>query len=410
MNLKYFLQKKWIPIFITSFIIILYLIFHFIVVNFLERELTTLIFILILILVLFPLREFLTSFTLLDFNWDYLMDSEFHHFEFLAKFFTLENLIYRITPELMVWLKINECRLFILNSDKKNYIMYLYNRGKIENIHIIPKKKIFYLTKTIKKYHNIITRNDPFLLEEEKKMLEKFNTYIVVPFYHLSRLMGFISFHNPTENRFAIRALELYATKAAFLIHDEILKKRIQNITKFEEEIKISEKIRNMLQSYTPPNVPNYNIQIPKIQSASIIEFANFNQVYYGIILSIPKVNGISGMILSGKLGYIFAYFQHHKNSFKISKFLEFLKTHKEFTIENYPVEILILEFDPEKNYVILYCENPEHYNIKYKNKIVKFSYYYRLYVQPDENYSVFYKEFLLMNFSYQGIKYATIH
>ncbi|MFN3605247.1 MAG: hypothetical protein ACK4UJ_11120 [Leptonema sp. (in: bacteria)] len=403
MDFNFFIRKYWVNLFITTLIILNYLIFHFFLSSFLEKEISLSLFFFLVVLILFPLRELLLSYAFIDFNWDYLIDSEFHHFEFLAKFFTLENLIYRVTPELMIWLKITECRLFILNSDKKSYIMYLFNKGKVENVHLIPKRKIYYLTKIFKKYHNIITRKDNFLEIDERRIFEKFNVYIVVPFYHLNRLMGFISFHNETKNQYVNRALELYATKAAFLIHDEILRKRIQNISKFEEEIKIAEKIRKMLQSSTPPKIPNYSIEIQKIQTATIIEFFEFNGIYFSIILSIPKVNGVSGMILSGKLGYLYSYLQHHRNNFTIKNFLKALKEHKELNLENYPVEILILEFDPEKNYVTMYCDSPDHYSIKLKNKIVKFNYFYRLSLLLKEKYFIEYLGFPLMNFLYNG-------
>lgn len=172
--MNYIIRKYWIDLFITSLVIVNYFVFHFFAPFFLDREIRIILFIFVLIIILFPLREFLVSNIFIDFNWDYLLDSEFHHFEFLARFFSLENLIYKITPELMIWLKVNECRLFILNSDKKSFIMYLYHKGKIENVQVIQKKRMFYITKFIRKYYNIIYKENLSLEAEEKRILDKF--------------------------------------------------------------------------------------------------------------------------------------------------------------------------------------------------------------------------------------------
>ncbi len=403
----YFIRKYWVNLLITFLVIINYLIFYYFASFFLEKEIRIIAFVVVLVIILFPLREFLVSNIFIDFNWDYLLDSEFHHFEFLARFFTLENFIYKITPELMIWLKVNECRLFILNTDKKSFIMYLYYKGKIQNIQIIQKKRIFYLMKLLRKNYSII-HNETLPLEiEEKKILQKFSVYAIVPFYHLNRLMGFISFHNPIQNQYANRALEVFAAKAAFLIHDEILKKRIQNISKFEEEIKIAEKVKEMLQSQIPPYIPNFDIKLKKILTATLIEFFRDQKIVYCIIISIPKMNGIAGMILAGKLGYIFAYLNDHKENFKINDFLKKIKEQKEFEIENYPIEILILEIHPEKEYVTIYCDTPKHYLIKSKGKIIPLNYYLRLFLQPKETYSFFYLENELFNIVYRGSLYA---
>jgi hypothetical protein len=404
MVLNSFIKKNWLTIVIAFFSIIIYLIFHFFLILFIDREILIILFIMILLFILFPLKDYLISQQFIFPNWDYLIHSEFHHFEFLAKFFSLKDLIYQITPELMIWLKIPEARLFILNQDKKSYTMYSYYKGKIDNIQIIPKRRIYHLTKMLKKYHHIIRKDDPLLTQEEKSILEKFNIHIIAPFYHLNRLMGFINFHHSTENKFVNRALELYAIKSAFLIHDDILRKRIQNIAKYEEEIKIAEKIRQMLQSYTPPDIPNYIIRLEPIQSASLIEFYEYNNKYYIIILSTPKVNGISAMILSGELGCLFAYLQFHKENFNVIDLMNFLNRKKDLYHEDYPIESMIIEIEKGKNYLYTYIENNQHYYLKKeKNKYYRIQHYGKIYLNHSEIYELYYRNFYLFSIEYKG-------
>ncbi|GIX41623.1 MAG: hypothetical protein KatS3mg129_1356 [Leptospiraceae bacterium] len=397
-----YLKKHWLTIIVTLFAITLYLIFHFFLILFINREILIILFIIILLFILFPLKEYLISQQFIIPNWDYLIHSEFHHFEFLARYFSLKDLIQQITPELMIWLKIPVARLFILNPDKKTYTMYLYDKGKIESIHVIPKRRIFYLTKMLRKYHHIITRESLELTNDERSILEKFGVYIVVPFYHLNRLMGFITFHFPTENKFVNRALELYAIKSALLIHDEILKRRIQNIAKYEEEIKIAEKIRQMLQSNNPPDIPNIKIHLKPIQSATLIEFYQHKNKHYIIILSIPRINGVSAMILSGELGYLFAYLQYHKTDFNIRDLLNFLNTKKDLHHEDYPVEHMIIEIEDNQNYFQTYILNNQQYYLKkYNNKFYRIPHNGRIYFENNEILELYYRDYFLFSIEY---------
>ncbi len=394
-----FIKKYWLNFVITIFTIILYLIFHFFLAYIIQRDILIVIFIIILLFILFPIKDFLISQQFLSTNWEFLIHSQFHHFEFLARYFTLEDLIYEVTPELMIWLKVPEARLFILNPDKKSFNMYYYNKGRIENIHVISKKRIFYIIKLLKKYNYIINRENEQLTHNEEYILKKFGVHIVVPFYHLNRLMGFVAFYQPTQNPYTNRALELYAIKSALLIHDEILKKRIQNISKYEEELKIAEKVRQMLQSYTPPTIPNYHIQINKIKSATLIEFFCYNEIYYIIILSIPKINGISAMILSGKLGYIFAYLHYHKNNFNVKEFFKFISYDNELNLENYPVEILIIEIKSVDNYIYTYIENNQQYYFKTQNnRFYRIPNGGKILLNYNEVYFLYYREFCLLS------------
>ncbi len=402
MSLIEFIKRHIITIFITIFIIILYLIFHFFLSLFIERNILIIIFISLLLFILFPIKEYLVNQQFISPNWDYLIHSEFHHFEFLAKFFSLRDMIYQITPELMAWLKIPESRLIILNPDKKTFTMYLIEKGKVKNTQIIQKKRIQNLLKLIKRYQKIIYKNDNTLSSDIKNILQKLSIHIIVPFYHLNRLMGFIAFLNPTTNKHASRAFELYAIKAALLIHDEILKRRIQNITKYEEEIKISEKIRQMLQTYTPPEIPNFKITIHKINSATIIEYFYCKSKCYIIFLSIPRVNGISALILSGKLGYLYAYLQDHKEDFNVKNLLEFLYFEKEYYLENYPIQILILELETKENYIKSYIDNYQQYFITInEEKPYKIFNNMTFYLQNNDICKVYYKEQFLLQIKF---------
>ncbi len=401
---KIFLQKNWLTLIITLSIIGFYLIFHFVIIKiFGDQPIITILFILLILLILFPVKDFLKKqqFSLL--NWDYIQESEIHHIEFLSEFFTLEDIIYKVTPELMLWLRIEEARMFILNPDKKNFTMFYFNKGKIQNIHLILKTRLFYILKILKKYHKVLKYDD--LDINEKKIMKKFNIFLVVPFFHLNRLMGFISFHQPVVNPYAEKALELYAIKFAFLIHDEILKKRIQNITKYEEEIRIAKKIHNMLQNFNPPKIPQIEIQISNFESSSIIEFFQVNGSYYIIILSTPSLSGISGMILSGKLGHLFAYLQEAKDEFKISGLLNELKNDGIIYHENYPVEILVIQILPQTKSMITYTQSSGYLLQSEKSKILRVIDKNQITLESNKNYSIVYRKNVVLEISFKGYK-----
>lgn len=402
MGLKFFLRKNWFSLLIFVLSITAYLLTAFFLKELIPEPYLFFLFTGILLILLFPFKNYLISHQFLGLNWEYLADSEFHHFEFLAKHFTLKDLIEIITPELMLWLKISEARLFLLNPDRLTFTMYFYAREKIESKQLISKKRIGHILKIIKKY-NIIFYSDPDLPEEEKKIMKTFKVFIVVPFYHLKRLMGFIVFHDDTSNRYAGRALELYATKAAYLIHYEIIKKRMQNIKEYEEEIKSAEKIRRSLQSFSPPLIPNFIFHYNQIAPTSLIEFFNVRNVFYIVIISTAKIDGISTMILFGKLGALFAFYRLNREKFNPKNILQFLYQKDTFTQDNYPLEILVLQLNPPRNAIQLYYnENKNYFLKKGKTKFLRLVNESVIAIDENEIYEIYFRENYLFSISYR--------
>ncbi|MDW7976372.1 MAG: hypothetical protein RMI35_07430 [Leptospiraceae bacterium] len=401
----YFLKRNKVSFLILVLILILYLFFHFVLTHFIQREILFVLFSGVVLFLLFTIKDYVSSYHFVGFNWDDLMGSEFHHFEFLSGNFSLKDVIEKITPELMIWLKIPEARLFILNPDRKSFTMYLYHKGKIENVHLIPKRRIFYITKFARRYQEIIHLNITLLREEEIRLLKKFNVYIVVPFFHFNKFMGFISFHHPTRNPHANKALELYATKVALLIHYEILKARMQNITQYEEEIKVAEKVRKMLQTYQLPNIPHFEFYTSNIYPACIMEGVQIESDYYLILLSTPKVDGVSAMILSGKLGYLYAYIQQNREALNPKNILQFLSEKNELDNDNYPIEALILKFSYQKDYILPYCkDNRSYYFRKSKNKLYRITNEEKIFLEKNVIYELFYKTHYLLGIEFKGL------
>lgn len=271
------------------------------------QELATIIFIILAVLVLIPVRDYLLEPFLTFPSWETLVDTQQHHLEFLARPFTLQILLNRVVPDLMIWLKIPDARLFILQQERRYFDMHVYRRGQLKGSRRIARKNIIPVTRMFRQFGRVARFDDPALPERVREIMQSYRIEVAVPFIHRGRLLGMLIFQHPVQNRYADRGLDLFAAKAAITIHDHILKSRMQNIAEYDEELRIAKKVRQMLQMQEAPDVPGWDISTGRIRSATLIEFFRTNDRQYAVLLSTKAAGGVQAMILSGALGYLFA-------------------------------------------------------------------------------------------------------
>lgn len=107
-----------------------------------EQELATVIFVVLAVVILIPVRDYLLEPFLTFPSWETLIETQQHHLEFLARPFTLQTLLNQIMPDLMIWLRIPDARLFILQQERRFFDMHVYRRGALKGSRRITRKTL----------------------------------------------------------------------------------------------------------------------------------------------------------------------------------------------------------------------------------------------------------------------------
>jgi hypothetical protein len=350
MTLRRFLYRRWSSFLSGMLIIAGYTYLQS--VDFLveyEQEFVTILFVVIAVVILIPVRDYLLE-PFLNFpSWETLIETQRHHLEFLARPFTLNTLLHRIMPDLMIWLRVPHARLFILQQDRRFIDMHVYHRAVLKGTRRIARKNIIPITRMFRQYGRIVRREDRSVPEHVQKIMEAYRIAIAVPIIHRGRLLGMLTFRHPTQNRHAERGLELFAAKAAITIHDHILKSRMQNIAEYDEELRIAAKIRQMLQMQEAPEIPGWSIKTGSIRSATLIEYFRTGDRHYAVLLSTKSAGGVQAMILSGALGYLFAMVRISGASLSFSSLLRRMQRYIQENDLNGKLEVLVVRPDTQE-------------------------------------------------------------
>ncbi|KAB2931021.1 MAG: GAF domain-containing protein [Leptonema illini] len=347
-SLRRFLYRRWSS-FLAGMLIIAgytYLQSAIFLVGY-EQELATVIFVVLAVVILIPVRDYLLEPFLTFPSWETLIETQQHHLEFLARPFTLQTLLNQIMPDLMIWLRIPDARLFILQQERRFFDMHVYRRGALKGSRRITRKNVIPITRMFRQFGRVARREDPTVPEHVEKIMAAYRIAIAVPFIHRGRLLGMLIFHHPTQNRHAERGLELFAAKAAITIHDHILKSRMQNIAEYDEELRIATKIRQMLQMQEAPEVPGWVLKTGRIRSATLIEYFHTNDRQYAVLLSTKAAGGVQAMILSGALGYLFATVRIKGPSLRLSSLLRRMQQYTQENDLTGKLEILVVGLRP---------------------------------------------------------------
>ena len=313
-------------------------------------DLVTLLFIIVAVVVLIPVRDYLLKPFLLFPSWEALVETQYHHLEFLARPFTLHALLHQIVPNLLVWLRIPDARLLILQQERRYYDMYVYRQAALKGSRPIARKNIAPINGRFRQFGRIAFREDTTIPMYIENYMQKYRVAIAVPFLHRGRLLGMLLFHQPTANKHVERGLELFAAKATITIHDHILKSRMQNIAQYDEELRIATKIRQMLQMQETPQIEGWSLRSGKIRSATLIEYFKTTDRQYAVLLSTKAAGGVQAMILSGALGYLFAMTRIKGNGFRLYSLIRRLQNYLQINDLEGKLEILVLGLRPTAN------------------------------------------------------------
>ena len=310
-----------------------------------RENLVTLLFIILSVLILFPARESLLRHLFRRQDWETLVDEDIHHLDFLARQFSVDSLLHQIIPDLLFWLRVSSARIALLSEDRKNYRFHIYKNGKIIKGNAIYYQKTEELKREFKAYRKIARIDDEEAPESLREIMQQNRVAWIVPFIFRTRLLGFLFLMEPPRNKFADRALQLFAGKAAVSIQNHILSSKIIDAGEFEKELQSAEKVHSLMKNSRVPSFPGFQIQPHEDDSGSSVqEFFTVNDSLFLVIFATSRGGGVSGLVLSGLLGHLYSLV-HIESDLSIHRILGHMRKENSLLRTEPGVEMLIAQF-----------------------------------------------------------------
>ena len=271
-----------------------------------HEELTTIAFIIISVLLLFPAREWILSRFLSRYDYLAFFGHDLHHLELLARHFSVEDLKGKIFCEFCDWLGVPHATLAILDPGRNFYRYYTYRLGKgIQEDRNFPNMEA--LIKYMKLHRRRVEILDEKLTPEVRERMESLGIYLVDPFIFRKGLPGFLILYSPPRHTFADRALHYFADKSAVAIQNYLLSSRIIDSQLYDDELESARRIQRLLHETRIPRIECFEIE-HRGSSRAVIEFFKKSQdSYYFVALASTRLQSASGIILYGLLGSLHA-------------------------------------------------------------------------------------------------------
>ncbi len=326
-----------------------------------HNEILTLVFIILSVLILFPARELILRRVLMRSEYASLFGQDFHHLDFIARQFTMDALVDEIYPELMSWLEVRTGRLAVLGSDRQHFQFFVYRNGQVSRGRFTGSPPDEDLVRVLKfKHAPLDHREDQGT--EARELLAKYRATIIQPFFYRRRLLGYLILGEIPRTRFARRALNMFARKAAISIQNHILSAKIIDSHPFEYELRNARKVRNLLQSAPIPQIPGYALKLLRDPDMpSVLEFFRGREVWYLAALCSSRQNSAAGLIMSGILGRLYSTMHREKN-ISLHRLLNELRKDPELAFSAYPFQILLGELRPDSNSLVLMVDGKDYH------------------------------------------------
>ena len=274
------------------------------------NEVVTLLFLLSSVLFLFPARDRLHK--ILFGKNESALFGDAHHLDFIARQFTVESLTMEVFPSLMQWMGVRAAKLAIAEGGHSHYVYYVYSEGQPVRTRQSYYHSLEELLLYAKQERRPLAPELP-VPEGIRKLLTRIRAAYFLPIFYRNRMVGFLILHDPPDNKYADRALETFAGKAAASIQNSLLSSRFMDATAMDREFLVAEKIRKFLQRTEIPQIPGFKIEAFTGERAPIvIEFLRApdrSDVWFAVLFAADRLNGSTAILLSSRLGSLYSLY-----------------------------------------------------------------------------------------------------
>ncbi len=316
-----------------------------------DARYTTIAFIVISVLLLFPAREWFARYLLSRSDYAALLGHDFHHLDFLSGHFGREALIYEITPELLEWLGCRSAVLALAEPSRRSFQTFRVRGGVLRVWNDIPHEQLVRSEAEIARRRTVIHDDELYLSPDVLALMRAFGARVVVPFVYRHRLLGMLLLQQSPAHRYAGVALDTYAGKAAVALHNYLLSARLVEPKAEQLERETARKIQSLLQLTHIPPLPGYTVRrLDRQETPCVVEFfpgADAETVYL-VVLSSPRTGGSSALVLFGMLGCLYSYL-HLKRRLSLHQLIAHIKRDPGLVRSRYRASILAGELSLSK-------------------------------------------------------------
>ena len=356
---------RFLSLFIFGFIVALTFVFIHLLIPFINplgnkmhNEIATVIFILISILVLFPLRDFILTKMNKRGYLSYFILKDNQLLDTIERPFSIESLIQKEFPELMDWLSLFESSLAILESDRKSYLIYKYKNRKIIDKVKINKKEIDKLNLFLGKKNIQINLFDMDIPDEVGQQLKKLGYKIAYPLLFRKTVLGLLLFNQVPKSIYAKSILEVFCHQSALTIHNHILSLRVIDSRIYDNEFKTARRILRSMENLTPHNLDNYKIEKITFNKAYLLEYFKLNKDNHLFqIMICDELTGSLGLLIYGLVGELFSYINLYENN-SLKKIIKYLEKSFNWKYAISQVQFLFLEFNKADESINLFSND----------------------------------------------------
>ncbi|TGN17155.1 hypothetical protein [Leptospira idonii] len=272
-------------------------------------ELTFILVAAISIVIYLPLIERMAKSLRVRFLSEYLTEDA-ESFRQAIKQFNYDALVKHVFPDMV---KITESQLgtMAVLSPKGTFSFHTYFRGrqkKLSPTKDIEVKQNFQEFLRSKKSGASVTEaiHSP---EINGDFLELHANYIY-PFLFREKLFGFLAVSN-IPNADAAHTLSLLAGQSALTIHNHILSYHIAENKKYRKEAEYAERVQNLLETGTIPELPGWMIKAYPRSHGNLVEFFQVEDgSWFFVVLNAGRSYQHIGILLSYILGVVYAQSQ----------------------------------------------------------------------------------------------------
>ena len=323
---------------------------------------TSVAFIVISVLLLFPAREWFARYLLARSDYSALLGHDFHHLDFLSGHFDREALIYDVTPELLEWLGCRSAVLAAAEPNRRGFQTYRIRGRAVRPWTDLLHEQVARAQADIARRRTLIHDDELYVSAEVLALMKVYGAHVLVPFVYRHRLVGMLLLQQTPQNQYANVALDTYAGKAAVSLHNFMLSVRLVEPRELSLERETARKIQSLLQLTRIPELPGFVLRrLDDLGTPCVIEFfpGEDPDTYYLAMLCSARAGGSSALVLFGMLGCLYSYLQLRRRT-SLHQLISHMKREPGLVRSRYRASILAAELQLSKRRLTVLVDGRE--------------------------------------------------
>ncbi len=356
--------KRWLYRYGLSFIFSVIVVLAFYLIDWLipsdtsmRNEIVTVIFIVISVLLLFPIRKKFLYYFLRKDIYSSLSGFDFTNLDFSELPFNIEALVRTNFPELMSWLGISSASLSILEPNRMSYRVYLYHKKKLIDEATHDRKTYDKLCRYLGEKADNIFLEDENLPDDIHKQMESLHVTAIYPLLYRSFAIGFFTFRE-TPSLSSIHAkqvIAIFSNRAVLSVQNYILSNRVIDTRIYDNELKLASRIRKALERPMGPQIPSYEIKRLPTERPFVFEFFKIGpRRWVFVALFCNRFSDSSGILIYSILGRLYSSV-HLLTHITLARLASNMKNSLNWQYIEYSIHTLFMELNEDNKQLKLF-------------------------------------------------------